>query len=84
MSISRGQDKEDVVHRYNGILLSHKNETVPFAETQMDLKSITQSEVSKKEKNKYHVLTHIFGIQENGTDETIFKAEIQTQMQRAK
>ena len=55
MSISRGQDKEDVVHRYNGILLSHKNETVPFAETQMDLKSITQSEVSQKEKNKYQV-----------------------------
>jgi len=28
----------------------------------MDLESIIQSEVSKKEKNKYHVLTHIFGI----------------------
>ena len=39
-----------------------KNEIVLFAETQMDLESIIQSEVSKKEKNKYHVLTHIFGI----------------------
>ena len=26
MSIDRGMDKEDVVHVYNGILLSHKNE----------------------------------------------------------
>ena len=26
MSINRGMDKEDVVHIYNGILLSHKKE----------------------------------------------------------
>ena len=26
ISISRGMDKEDVVHKYNGILLSHKKE----------------------------------------------------------
>ena len=26
MSIDRGMDKEDVVHIYNGILLSHKKE----------------------------------------------------------
>ena len=26
MSISRGKDKEDVVHIYHGILLSHKKE----------------------------------------------------------
>ena len=28
----------------------------------MDLESVTQSEVSQKEKNKYHMLTHIYGI----------------------
>ena len=28
----------------------------------MDLESVIQSEVSQKEKNKYHMLTHIFGI----------------------
>ena len=34
MSIDRGMDKEDVVHIYNGILLSQKmNKIVPFAET---------------------------------------------------
>ena len=32
MSINRQIDKEDVVHVYNGILLSHKkNEIIPFA-----------------------------------------------------
>ena len=29
----------------------------------MDLESVIQSEVSQKEKNKYHRLTHIYGIQ---------------------
>ena len=31
-------DKEDVIHTYNGILLSHyKNEIMPFAAIQRDL-----------------------------------------------
>ena len=29
----------------------------------MDLESVIQSEVSHKEKNKYRMLTHIYGIQ---------------------
>ena len=28
----------------------------------MDLESVTQSEVSQTEKNRYHMLTHIYGI----------------------
>ena len=28
----------------------------------MDLETVIQSEVSQKEKNKYHMLTHIYGI----------------------
>ena len=28
----------------------------------MDLESVIQSEVNQKEKNKYHMLTHIYGI----------------------
>ena len=28
----------------------------------MDLESVIQSKVSQKEKNKYHMLTHIYGI----------------------
>ena len=39
-----------------------RNEIVPFAETWTDLETVIQSEVSQKEKNKYHMLTHIYGI----------------------
>ena len=53
---------------------------VPFAETWMDLETVLQSEVSQKEKNKYHILMHICGIQKNGTDELICKAEIEIQV----
>ena len=36
MSIDRGMDKEDVVHIYNGILLSHKtNQMMAFVATGM-------------------------------------------------
>ena len=48
----------------------------------MDLETVIQGEVSQKEKNKYHILTYICGIQKNGTDEPICKAEIETQTQR--
>ena len=34
----------------------------------MNLEPITQSEVSQKEKNKYHILMHIHGILKDGTD----------------
>ena len=63
MPIDRGMDKEDVVHIYNGILLSHKkNKTGSFVEKWMDLETVIQSKVSQKEKNKYRILTHICGI----------------------
>ena len=56
-------DKEEVAHIYNGMLLSHKrNETELFVVRWMDLESVIQTEVSQKEKNKYHILTHICGI----------------------
>ena len=45
-------DKEDVVHIYNGILLSHKkNEIMPFAATCMDLGIVKLSEVSQTKTN---------------------------------
>ena len=46
----------------------------------MDLESVIQSEVSQKEKNKYHMLTHMYGIQKNGTDEPSGRAGIKMQM----
>ena len=43
-------NKEDVVHIYNRILLSHKKETGSFVEMWMDIESVIQSEVSQNEK----------------------------------
>ena len=58
MSINRGMDKGDVVHIYNGILLSHKkNEIMPFIATWVDLQTIILSEVSQKEKDRYTIYT---------------------------
>ena len=39
-----------------------RNEIELFVMRWMDLESVTQSEVSQQEKNKYHMLTHIYGI----------------------
>ena len=38
-----------------------RNEIESFLVRWMDLESVIQSEVSQKEKNKYCVLTHIYG-----------------------
>ena len=39
-----------------------RNEIELFLVRWVDLESVTQSEVSQKEKNKYTMLTHIYGI----------------------
>ena len=39
-----------------------RNEMEVFVVRWMDLESVIQSEVSQKEKNKYSMLTHIYGI----------------------
>ena len=39
-----------------------RNEIELFVVRWMDLESVIQSEVSQKEKGKYHMLTHIYGI----------------------
>ena len=45
----------------------------------MNLEPITQSEVSQKEKDKYSILTHIYRIWNNGTEEFIFRAAVEKQ-----
>ena len=39
----------------------------------MNLEPIIQSEVSQKEKDKYHILIHIYEIQKNGSEEFIYR-----------
>ena len=46
----------------------------------MDLESVIQSEVSQKEKNKHHMLTHIYGILKSGTDEHSGQAGIKKEV----
>ena len=40
----------------------NKNEIMPFAATSIDLEIIVQSEVSQKEKDKYHMISLRHGI----------------------
>ena len=47
-----------------------RNETELFVVRWIDLESVIQSEVSQKEKNKYHMLTHIYGtLKKSGSEE---------------
>ena len=45
----------------------------------MNLEPIIQSEVSQKEKGKYRILMHIYGIYKNGAEEFIYRAAMEKQ-----
>ena len=64
MSIDRCMDKEFVTQIYTMKYYSviKRNGIELFVVRWMDLESVIQSEVSQKEKNKYRMLTHIYGI----------------------
>ena len=62
MSIDRWIDKEDVVHIYNGILLSHKKEWNNVIFSNMDGPRDYHTMWSKSEKEKYHTISLICGI----------------------
>ena len=52
-------DKEDV-REYNGLLLNdEKGWNWVISRDMDDLETVIHSEVSQKEKNKYHILMHI-------------------------
>ena len=42
--------------------VNKRSEIELFVVRWMDLESVIKSEVSEKEKNKYHMLTHVYGI----------------------
>ena len=62
MSIDRGMDKEDAVYTMEYYSAIKKNETELFVVRWMVLESVIPSEASHKKKNKYHMLTNIYGI----------------------
>ena len=64
MSINRWMDKEDVVYIYTMEYYSaiKDNKIMPFVATWMQLEIIILSEVSQKEKDKYHMISLICGI----------------------
>ena len=51
-----------MVYIHSGILLSHRKEFESVLMRWKNLEPIMQSEVSQKEKDKYHILMHIYGI----------------------
>ena len=45
----------------------------------MSLESVIQGDVSQKEKGKYCILTHIYGIWKNGSEELIYRVAMEKQ-----
>ena len=44
----------------------------------MNLELVIQNKVGQKEKTQYSILTHIYGIYKNGTDECICREGMET------
>ena len=74
-------NKEVAVHIHDGILLTITRD--PFESVLMrwmDLEPIIQSQVSQREKDKYHILTHIYmESRKNGTEEFIYRTAMEKQ-----
>ena len=62
MSIGRGIKKMWYIYTMEYYSAIKRNEMELFIVRWMELESVIQSEVSQKEKNKYRMLTHIYGI----------------------
>ena len=59
MKGSRRRGAYNTIEYYSTI---KKKEIMPFAATWMDLEILILSEVSQKEKDKYHMISLIYGI----------------------
>ena len=68
-----------MVNIHNGILVIKRNAFESVLMRWMNLEPIKQSEVSQKEKDKYHILMHIYKIQKNGTEEFIYRTPVEKQ-----
>ena len=81
MSIDRGMDKEDVVYintmeYYSAI---KKNEIMLLAATWRDIEITILSEVSQKEKDKYHDITNMWYLKYN-TNQHIYVTKTDSQI----
>ena len=85
MSIDRGMDKEDVVHIYNGLLLSHKKEWNNAICNNMDGPGDYHTKWSKsnRERQISHDITYMWNlIFLNDTNEFIYKTETDLQISK--
>ena len=57
-----GSKSHDTFIQLNTMQLFKKKETLPFVTAQVDLESITLSEISQSEKDEYHMISLICGI----------------------
>ena len=86
MSIDRGMDKEDVVHLYNGILLSHEKEWNNAICSNMEGPIIlrlweyhTEWSKSDREREISYDITYMWNLKWNDTNDGIYKAETDSQ-----
>ena len=77
MSINEGTDKEDVLHIYNGLLLTIKKSEMLSAATWMALEIIILSEVSQTKSNAVWYYLHVEFNFLNGISKLIYKIENQ-------
>ena len=71
---STGEWKKKICIISNGILVIKRVGIIPFAATWMDLENSLLSEVSQTEKDKYHMILHMWDLK-NSTNELIYKTE---------
>ena len=77
MSTDREMDKEDVVHIYNGILLSHKKEQNNAICNNMDGPRDYHTKVSQTKTNIIWYHSYVESNLKNDTNELIYKTDLQ-------
>ena len=80
MSIDRWMDKEEVVHVYNGILLSHKKEWNNVIWSNMDGPGVYHTKWSKSDRERQisYDITYMWDLKYD-TNELIYKTEKDSQ-----
>ena len=63
------------MYTHSGILATKKNEIMPFGPKWIDLEILTLGETSHTEKDKYHMISHMWNLKKD-TNEVIYKTEL--------